>query len=76
MQEVVSVQGDHERLVYVQKIIKELPTPHFRWTSLLSALFFFLSNCPNYCHVRLFSLIMLMCQEMFIIHPQDSGVPY
>ncbi|XP_035482345.1 rho GTPase-activating protein 31 isoform X1 [Scophthalmus maximus] len=28
--EVVSVQGDHERLVYVQKIIKELPTPHFR----------------------------------------------
>ncbi|KAG7515889.1 hypothetical protein JOB18_017888 [Solea senegalensis] len=28
--EVVLVQGDHERLVYVQKIIKELPTPHFR----------------------------------------------
>uniref|UniRef100_A0A665V3Q3 Rho GTPase activating protein 31 n=1 Tax=Echeneis naucrates TaxID=173247 RepID=A0A665V3Q3_ECHNA len=28
--EVVSVQGDHERLVYIQKVVKELPTPHFR----------------------------------------------
>ncbi|GAA6232249.1 rho GTPase-activating protein 31 [Lates japonicus] len=28
--EVVSVQGDHERLLYIQKVIKELPTPHFR----------------------------------------------
>ncbi|XP_040006994.1 rho GTPase-activating protein 31 [Xiphias gladius] len=28
--EAVSVQGDHERLLYIQKVIKELPTPHFR----------------------------------------------
>ncbi|XP_040907624.1 rho GTPase-activating protein 31 [Toxotes jaculatrix] len=28
--EVVSVQGDHERLLYIQKVIKELPTSHFR----------------------------------------------
>ncbi|XP_056253699.1 rho GTPase-activating protein 31 [Seriola aureovittata] len=27
---VVSIQGDHERLLYIQKVIKELPTPHFR----------------------------------------------
>lgn len=29
-QEVVSVQGDHERLLHIQGVIKELPTPHFR----------------------------------------------
>ncbi|XP_034463497.1 rho GTPase-activating protein 31 [Hippoglossus hippoglossus] len=28
--DVVSVQGDHERLLYIQRVIKELPTPHFR----------------------------------------------
>uniref|UniRef100_A0A7N9AYY9 Rho GTPase activating protein 31 n=1 Tax=Mastacembelus armatus TaxID=205130 RepID=A0A7N9AYY9_9TELE len=28
--EAVSVQGDHERLLYLQRIIRELPTPHFR----------------------------------------------
>lgn len=28
--EVVSVQGDHERLLHIQRVIKELPTPHFR----------------------------------------------
>ncbi|XP_071316954.1 rho GTPase-activating protein 31 [Trachinotus anak] len=28
--ETVSVQGEHERLLYIQKVIKELPTPHFR----------------------------------------------
>ncbi|XP_068457471.1 rho GTPase-activating protein 31 [Clinocottus analis] len=28
--EVVSVQGDHERLLHIQGVIKELPTPHFR----------------------------------------------
>lgn len=33
MQEVVTVQGDHERLLHIQRVIKELPTPHFRWTS-------------------------------------------
>lgn len=32
MQEVVSVQDDHERLLHIQKVIKELPTAHFRWT--------------------------------------------
>ncbi|KAG7217334.1 hypothetical protein INR49_027878, partial [Caranx melampygus] len=30
MQDVVSVQGEHERLLYIQKVIKELPVPHFR----------------------------------------------
>ncbi|KAM9781398.1 rho GTPase-activating protein 31 [Syngnathus typhle] len=28
--EVASVCGDHERLVHIQKIVKQLPTPHFR----------------------------------------------
>lgn len=28
--EVVSVQGDHDKLSYIQKVIKELPTAHFR----------------------------------------------
>ncbi|KAF3706469.1 Rho GTPase-activating protein 31 Cdc42 GTPase-activating protein [Channa argus] len=28
--EAVSVQGDHERLLYLQRLIKELPNPHFR----------------------------------------------
>ncbi|CAN9501429.1 unnamed protein product [Ophioblennius macclurei] len=28
--EIVSVQGEHERLLHLQKVIKELPTPHFR----------------------------------------------
>ncbi|KAM9847058.1 rho GTPase-activating protein 31 [Aulostomus maculatus] len=28
--EAVSVQGDHERLLHIQKVIKELPTSHFR----------------------------------------------
>ncbi|XP_070774006.1 rho GTPase-activating protein 31 [Enoplosus armatus] len=28
--EVVSVQGDHERLLHIQRVIKELPTAHFR----------------------------------------------
>ncbi|XP_035522222.1 rho GTPase-activating protein 31 [Morone saxatilis] len=28
--EVVSVQGNHERLLHIQSVIKELPTPHFR----------------------------------------------
>lgn len=28
--EVVSVQGDHERLVHIQRVVKELPGPHFR----------------------------------------------
>ncbi|XP_030601708.1 rho GTPase-activating protein 31 [Archocentrus centrarchus] len=28
--EVVSVQDDHERLLHIQKVIKELPTAHFR----------------------------------------------
>lgn len=28
--EAVTVQGDHERLVHIQSVIKELPTPHFR----------------------------------------------
>ncbi|KAK2828577.1 hypothetical protein Q5P01_019611 [Channa striata] len=28
--EAVSVQGDHERLLYLQRVIKELPAPHFR----------------------------------------------
>lgn len=30
MQEAVTVQGDHERLLHIQRVIKELPTPHFR----------------------------------------------
>lgn len=30
MQDVVSVQGEHERILYIQKVIKELPVPHFR----------------------------------------------
>lgn len=30
MQEAVSVQGDHEKLLQIQKVIKELPVPHFR----------------------------------------------
>lgn len=28
--EVVSVQGEHERLLHLQRVIKELPTSHFR----------------------------------------------
>uniref|UniRef100_A0A671TPW5 Rho GTPase activating protein 31 n=1 Tax=Sparus aurata TaxID=8175 RepID=A0A671TPW5_SPAAU len=28
--EVVRVQGDHERLLHIQRVVKELPTPHFR----------------------------------------------
>ncbi|XP_054611225.1 rho GTPase-activating protein 31 [Dunckerocampus dactyliophorus] len=28
--EAVSVCGDHERLLHIQKVVKELPTPHFR----------------------------------------------
>ncbi|KAM9332205.1 rho GTPase-activating protein 31 [Pholidichthys leucotaenia] len=28
--EAVSVQGDHEKLLHIQKVIKELPVPHFR----------------------------------------------
>ncbi|XP_042354977.1 rho GTPase-activating protein 31 [Plectropomus leopardus] len=28
--EAVTVQGDHERLLHIQGVIKELPTPHFR----------------------------------------------
>ncbi|XP_076607501.1 rho GTPase-activating protein 31 [Chaetodon auriga] len=28
--EVVTVRGDHERLLHIQRVIKELPTPHFR----------------------------------------------
>lgn len=28
--DAVSVQGDHEQLVHIQKVVKELPTPHFR----------------------------------------------
>ncbi|KAM3601921.1 uncharacterized protein V6R79_021300 [Siganus canaliculatus] len=28
--ELVKVQGDHERLVHIQRVIKELPRPHFR----------------------------------------------
>nr|XP_046267000.1 rho GTPase-activating protein 31 [Scatophagus argus] len=28
--EVVKVQGDHERLLHIQGVIKELPNPHFR----------------------------------------------
>ncbi|XP_067464069.1 rho GTPase-activating protein 31 [Thunnus thynnus] len=28
--EAASVRGDHERLVHIQKVIKELPTPHFK----------------------------------------------
>uniref|UniRef100_A0A8C5E9P8 Rho-GAP domain-containing protein n=1 Tax=Gouania willdenowi TaxID=441366 RepID=A0A8C5E9P8_GOUWI len=28
--EAVLVQGDHERLLHIQKVIKELPVPHFR----------------------------------------------
>ncbi|XP_029925641.1 rho GTPase-activating protein 31 [Myripristis murdjan] len=28
--EAVSVQGDHEKLLQIQKVIKELPVPHFR----------------------------------------------
>ncbi|XP_061558475.1 rho GTPase-activating protein 31 [Phycodurus eques] len=28
--EVASVCGDHERLLHIQKIVKQLPTPHFR----------------------------------------------
>lgn len=30
MQEVVRVQGEHERLLHIQRVVKELPTPHFR----------------------------------------------
>uniref|UniRef100_UPI0037E8D91F rho GTPase-activating protein 31 n=1 Tax=Semicossyphus pulcher TaxID=241346 RepID=UPI0037E8D91F len=28
--EAASVQGDHERLLHIQRVIKELPAPHFR----------------------------------------------
>nr|XP_020454449.1 rho GTPase-activating protein 31 isoform X2 [Monopterus albus] len=28
--EAVTVQGDNERLLYIQRVVKELPTPHFR----------------------------------------------
>ncbi|XP_028276996.1 rho GTPase-activating protein 31-like isoform X1 [Parambassis ranga] len=28
--EAVSVHGDHERLLHIQRVIKELPTPHFK----------------------------------------------
>ncbi|XP_068187087.1 rho GTPase-activating protein 31 [Antennarius striatus] len=28
--EVVKVQGDHERLLYIQRVVRELPTPHMR----------------------------------------------
>ncbi|XP_041864990.1 rho GTPase-activating protein 31 isoform X2 [Melanotaenia boesemani] len=28
--EAVSVHGDHERLLHIQEVIKELPTPHFK----------------------------------------------
>lgn len=28
--EATSVQGDHEKLLHIQRVIKELPTPHFR----------------------------------------------
>ncbi|XP_074467797.1 rho GTPase-activating protein 31 isoform X2 [Sebastes fasciatus] len=28
--DVVLIQGDHERLLHIQGVIKELPTPHFR----------------------------------------------
>ncbi|XP_069569355.1 rho GTPase-activating protein 31 [Brachyistius frenatus] len=28
--EVVTVHGDHERLLHIQRVIKELPNPHFR----------------------------------------------
>ncbi|XP_077597381.1 rho GTPase-activating protein 31 [Stigmatopora nigra] len=34
--EVASVCGDHERLVHIQKTVKELPTPHFRTLEYLS----------------------------------------
>ncbi|XP_068600952.1 rho GTPase-activating protein 31 [Brachionichthys hirsutus] len=28
--EVVKVQGDHERLLYIQRVVRDLPTPHLR----------------------------------------------
>jgi len=30
IQEAILVPGDHERLLHIQTVIKELPTPHFR----------------------------------------------
>ncbi|XP_053702867.1 rho GTPase-activating protein 31 [Synchiropus splendidus] len=34
--ETVSVCGDHERLLHIQKVIKELPSPHFRTLEFLT----------------------------------------
>ncbi|KAM3869208.1 rho GTPase-activating protein 31-like [Diretmus argenteus] len=34
--EAVSVQGDHEKLLHIQSVIKELPIPHFRTLEFLT----------------------------------------
>lgn len=64
MQEVVRVQGEHERLLHIQRVVKELPSPHFRWTSgfvPLSSMILFYQKSLNKC---------------FVDSPQDSEVPH
>ncbi|TMS13835.1 Rho GTPase-activating protein 31 [Larimichthys crocea] len=62
--EVVSVQGDHERLLHIQRVIKELPRPHFRTLEYLTKHLAHLATLSTYTNMHTRNLALVWAPNL------------
>ncbi|CAJ1064039.1 rho GTPase-activating protein 31 [Xyrichtys novacula] len=62
--EAASVQGDHERLLYIQRIVKELPTPHFRTLEYLTKHLTHLATLSNQTNMHTRNLALVWAPNL------------
>ncbi|TKS83978.1 Rho GTPase-activating protein 31 [Collichthys lucidus] len=62
--EVVSVQGDHERLLHIQRVVKELPTPHFRTLEYLTKHLAHLATLSTYTNMHTRNLALVWAPNL------------
>ncbi|TKS83990.1 Rho GTPase-activating protein 31 [Collichthys lucidus] len=65
--EVVSVQGDHERLLHIQRVVKELPTPHFRTLEYLTKHLAHLATLSTYTNMHTRNLALVWAPNLLRI---------
>ncbi|XP_054481766.1 rho GTPase-activating protein 31 [Anoplopoma fimbria] len=62
--EVVSVQGEHERLLHIQRVIKELPVPHFRTLEYLTKHLAHLATLSNQTNMHTRNLALVWAPNL------------
>ncbi|XP_074529246.1 rho GTPase-activating protein 31 isoform X2 [Halichoeres trimaculatus] len=62
--EAASVQGDHERVLHIQRVIKELPTPHFRTLEYLTKHLTYLATLSSQTNMHTRNLALVWAPNL------------